>query len=105
MVRIRSKSASEQEEQVRNAEISALVATLLQRLEENEVEIRNLQSQINRQNDKGKAKQHKGLPSPVDAPTVDIPMDPVWEGRDKLSSQSDMAMFRNAYHQPSMLPY
>ena len=80
MVRTRSKSTSEQEDQTRNAEISALIATILRRLEEHEIEIRNLRSQINRQNDKGKAKQHEGLPSPVDAPIVDIPMDPVWEG-------------------------
>ena len=96
MVRTRSKSASEQEEQARNAEISALITTILRRLEEHEVEIRNLRNQINRQKDKGKAKQHEELPPPVDALIVDIPMDPVWEGWDKLPSQSDVAMFRNA---------
>ena len=79
-MRTRSKSDSEQEEQARDAEISALIATILRRLEEHEVEIRNLRSQINRQKDKGKAKQHEELPPPVDALIVDIPMDPVWEG-------------------------
>ncbi len=77
MVRTRSKSASEQEEQDRNAEISALITTILRRLDEQEIEIRNLQCQINRQNAKGKAKHNEGLPSPVDTPTVNIPMDPV----------------------------
>ena len=57
MVRTRSESASEQEEQVRNAELSALIASLLRMLEENEAKIRNLQSQIDQLKDKGKAKQ------------------------------------------------
>ena len=96
MVRTRLESASEQEEQVRNAELSALIASLLRMLEENEAKISNLQSQIDRQKDKGKAKQQEELPPPRDAPTVDIPMDPVCEEQVRLPSQSDVVIFRNA---------